>query len=139
MREITMSIQQFNAIQRGEMTYKDLKKSNKLELIAGEILKNDRLKRLTIFTIAGLNVMCKVSADTTNAVTKINSAGNTFLGIFQSIGYWLCLIGAIMEILKCVMNGSSKDVGKIILKYVLVFASIYLIPFAFDLIKEIFG
>lgn len=135
-KEIIMTIPQFNAIQRGEMTYKDI---NKMESIATQVLKNERIRKITVLTIASLNLMVKVSADATDSINKINQAGYMFLGIFQSIGYWLCLIGAIMEILKSIMNGSSKDVGRVMLKYILIFASIFLIPFAFDLIKEIFA
>lgn len=139
MKEITMSIPQFLAYERGEKTLKDVKLENGLEPIAQRIINNDRLRRMTVFVIAGLNYANTVLANTTDAVGRIDSAGNMFLGIVQSIGYWLCLIGCIMEILKSVMNGSSKDVGKIMMKYLLIFAALYLMPFAFNLIKDIFS
>lgn len=138
-KEITMTIPQFLQYKRGEKTIKDIEVENGLESIAKRIMKDDRLRKMTIFVIAGLNYASTVLADTSQAVAKINSAGNTFLSIFQSIGYWLCLIGCIMEILKSVMNGSSKDVGKTMLKYILIFTALYLMPFAFNLIREIFA
>lgn len=138
-KEITMSIKQFMEVQRGEKTYKDIETENGLESLAGRILNDDRLRKLTVFTIAALNYSSKAFADTSEAVVKINSGGFMILGIIQTLGYWLCIISCIMEILKCVMNGSSKDVGKIILKYLLIFGSLYLMPWLFDLIKEIFG
>lgn len=138
-KNITMSINQFLEVQRGEKTYKDIEIENGLESLATKIINDDRLRRITVFTIAGLNYMSVAAADASQAVAKIDNAGTMFLGIVQSIGRWLCLIGCVMEILKCVMNGTSKDVGRIMLKYLLIFASIYLMPFAFDLIKEIFG
>lgn len=138
-KEITMSINQFMEVQRGEKSFKDIEIENGLESIASKILNDDRLRRMTVFTIAGLNYASEVLADTSQAVAKINVAGYTFLNIVQTLGYWLCLIGCIMEILKSLMNGSSKDVGKLMLKYLLIFAALYLMPFAFDLIREIFG
>lgn len=138
-KEITMTIPQFLQYQRGEKTIKDIEVENGLENIVTKIMKDDRLKKITVFTIASLNCMSTVYADTAQAVSKINNAGNAFLTIFQSIGYWLCLIGCIMEILKSVMNGSSKDVGRIMLKYILIFAALYVMPFAFKLISEIFA
>lgn len=138
-KEITMSIPQFLAYKRGDKSLKDIKLENGLESMAAKIIKDDRLRKMTVFTLASLNYISVVSADTSDAVAKINNAGNTFLSIFQTIGYWLCLIGCIMEVLKSVMNGSSKDVGKIMLKYLLIFASIYLMPWAFNLIKDIFS
>lgn len=138
-KEITMSIPQFLAYERGEKSIKDIEIENGLESIATKIMNNNRIRKMVVFTIASLNYMNTVLADTSEAVARINSAGNTFLTIFQSIGYWLCLIGCIMEILKSVMNGSSKDVGKVMMKYILIFAALYLMPFAFNLIREIFA
>lgn len=138
-KEITMTIPQFLAYERGEKSIKDIEIENGLESIATKIMNNDRLRKMTVFVIAGLNYTSTALADTAEAVGRIDSAGNMFLGIIQSIGYWLCLIGCIMEILKSVMNGSSKDVGKVMLKYLLIFAALYLMPFAFNLVKEIFA
>lgn len=138
-KEITMSIKQFMEVQAGEKTYKDIEIENGLESLATKIINDDRLRRMTVFVIAGLNYASEVLADTSQAVAKINTAGNMFLSVFQTLGYWLCLIGCIMEILKGIMNGSSKDIGKVMLKYLLIFAALYLMPFAFDLIREIFG
>lgn len=138
-KEIVMSIPQFLSYERGEKTLKDIEMENGLESLATKIISDDRLRKITVFTIASLNYMSTVQAAATDAIAKIDSAGNTFFGILQSIGYWLCLIGCIMEILKSVMNGSSKDIGKIMLKYILIFAALYLMPFAFNLIKEIFA
>ncbi|WP_370836019.1 hypothetical protein [Clostridium tertium] len=138
-KEITMTIPQFLAYERGEKSIKDIEIENGLESVATKIMNNDRLRKMTVFVIAGLNYTSTALADTAEAVGRIDSAGNMFLGIIQSIGYWLCLIGCIMEILKSVMNGSSKDVGKVMLKYLLIFAALYLMPFAFNLVKEIFA
>lgn len=137
-KEITMSIKQFMEVQRGEKTYKDIETENGLESLAGRILNDNRLRRLTVFTIAALNYSNKVLASTVDAENKINQGGLMLLGLAQTLGYWLCIISCIMEVLKCVMNGSSKDVGKIILKYLLIFGTLYLMPWLFDLIKQIF-
>ena len=137
MKEIKMTIPQFLAYERGEKSLKDIELENGLESIARKIINNDRLRKITVFTLASLNYMSTVYADATEAVAKIDNAGLMFFGIIQSIGYWLCLIGCIMEILKSVMNGSSKEVGKLMMKYILIFAALYLMPFAFNLIREV--
>lgn len=139
MKEITMSIPQFLQYERGEKTLKDIEIENGLESIATKIMKDNRIRKIAVFTIASLNYTNIVLADTTDAIARIDSAGLMFFGIIQSIGYWLCLIGCIMEILKSVMNGSSKEVGKLMMKYILIFAALYLMPFAFNLIREIFA
>ena len=134
-----MTIPQFLAYEREEKSLKDIELENGIESIATRIINNDRLRKITVFTIASLNYMTTVQADATEAIARIDSAGYMFFGIIQSIGYWLCLIGCIMEILKSVMNGSSKEVGKLMMKYILIFAALYLMPFAFNLIREIFA
>lgn len=142
MSNYVMTFKQYREYESGEKTLREIKRErkelNKLEEIATKIVENPRLRRMTVFAIAGLNYMSVAAADAAAATSKIDVAGNMFLGIVQGIGYWLCLIGCIMEILKCVMNGSSKDVGRIMLKYLLIFATLYLMPWAFDLIKGIF-
>lgn len=106
----------------------------------GSIEKKDtKLYKTIVFTIAGLNYASLVLADTSAAVGKINSAGYMILSVAQSIGYWLCLVGCIIEILKSVMNGTSKDAAKIMMKYILYFAALYLMPFAFNMIRDIFA
>ena len=139
MKEITMSITQFLQYQRGEKSIKDIELENGLESIAAKIMKDNRIRKIAIFTIASLNYTSTVLADTTDAIAKINTGGFMILGIVQTIGYWLCIIGCIMEILKSVMNGSSKEVGKLMMKYILIFAALYLMPWLFDLIKEVFA
>lgn len=143
MSNYVMTFSQYRAYERGEKTIREIKRERKelqkMDSIAGKIMENPRLKKLVVFTIAGLNYASTVLADTNAAAEKINTGGFMILGIVQTIGYWLCLIGCIMEILKAIMNGSSKDVGKIMLKYLLVFGSLYLMPFGFNLIREIFA
>lgn len=143
MSNYVMTFSQYRAYERGEKTIREIKRERKelqkMDSIATKIMGNPRLKKLVVFTIAGLNYASTVLADTTDAIGKINTGGFMILGIVQTIGYWLCLIGCIMEILKAIMNGSSKDVGKIMLKYLLVFGSLYLMPFGFNLIREIFA
>ncbi len=116
------------------------KERQSLDSWIGNLEKKDlKLYKVLVFTVAGLNYASAVLADTTAAVGKIDSAGSMILGVSQSIGYWLCLVGCIVEILKSVMNGTSKDAAKIMIKYILYFAALYLMPFAFDMIRDIFA
>lgn len=133
-KEIIMTIPQFNAIQRGEMTYKDLE----LETLATKILKDGRLIKVFVMGIALINMSNKVYADTTQVTGKIDEAGTMFLDVVQTIARWTCLVMCLVEITKSIMNGSTKDIGKIMFKYLLAFATTFLMPFAFDMIESIF-
>lgn len=70
----------------------------------------------------------------------IDVLGNTFLGIIRRVGYWIALISALTEIIKTSMRGGNNtaEIGKIIMKYLLIYASLYLMPYLFDLVKGAF-
>lgn len=71
--------------------------------------------------------------------SKLDIAGTKILGICQQFGYWGCLIMASVEIVKALMRGESKDITKIIAKYLIGFGALYVLPFLFNLIKDIFS
>lgn len=136
-KTIIMTIPQFNAIQRGDLTYKDLE----IETMASKILKNARLTKCFVLSLAFINMANKVYADsgTLGDITgKINITGNMFLDVVQTVARWTCLVMALVEITKNIMNGNTKDIAKIMFKYLIAFASTFLMPFAFDLVEQIF-
>ena len=115
----TMTIPEFFKYERNKSNYK-------------------RLEKLTVLTVAMIGLARDNVYAATDAMGKVDVAGNTFLGVLRTLGYWLCLIFCILEILKSLMNSQSKDIGKIIIKYLLVFSTLYVLPWAFALIKAIF-
>ena len=127
MREITMTIPQFLAVQRNELTYKDLENQFKY---------NYKFKKALVLAIACNNILIKnVYADS----NKIDIAGQTLLSTAQTIGYWACLIMCIVEIILALISHRSDDLKKICIKYVAAFSSLYFMPWVFDFIKELFG
>ncbi|MBN1050302.1 hypothetical protein [Clostridium botulinum] len=70
----------------------------------------------------------------------VDNLGNTFLSIIQRVGYWIALLSALAEIVKTAMRGGNNtaEVGKIIMKYLLIYASLYLMPWLFGLVREAF-
>jgi len=71
---------------------------------------------------------------------SIDALGNTFLNIIRKVGYWIALISALTDIIKTGMRGGNNtaEIGKIIMKYLLIYASLYLMPYLFDLVKGAF-
>lgn len=142
MKNYTMTFEQYRQYKNGEKTLRQIKRERKelsaIENITTKIVENPRIRRMAVFTIASINYTSGVLADTTDAFGKINKGGFMILGVIQTVGYWLCVLSCIMEILKTVMNGSTKDVGKVMVKYLLIFGSLYLMPWLFDLIKAVF-
>jgi hypothetical protein len=115
------------------------------EYIAGKILSNPRAKRLFGFVAGSLLFMrdsiVKAAADpnSAQALAKINKAGLTILSVLRTIGYWILLIMCVIEVLKCVASGDTKEIGKIIMKYLLAFTVLFLMPWLFDLIVGVFS
>lgn len=133
-KDIIMTIPQFLAVQRGEMTYKDLE----TETFAAKIMKNPRLIKCFTVSIALMNTLNVAYANSGDISTKINVTGNMILTLMQSIARWVCIIMCLVEITKALGNGTTKDIGKILLKYTLAYATTFLLPFLFDSIEQIF-
>lgn len=108
-------------------------------------LNNKKFKSVVIVGVAiGL---CLINTKVTGAATNtalntdsIDKLGNTFLSLVRKSGYWICLVMGIVNCVKVGLQGGDKagDIAKVIFKYVLVFASLYLLPFLFDLVEASF-
>ena len=131
----TMSLNEFLEMSRAN--------SNIKEYIANKINNNSRLKKMFTF-VAGSLLYCKSIAvnaapKATDAISKIDTAGVTMLSLVRTIGYWICIIMCVVEILRALMQGDTKSIGKIIIKYILAFAAFYFLPWLFDIIKGVFS
>lgn len=117
------------------------KEKRDLNHFAGEVLKDKRLTRCAVFLIAGLNITKEVLADTSDAFAKLDKAGWIFLGIVQKLGFWVCLIGCLLEILFAVFKeGKGKSaLLPITLKWIGIFLAFYLLPEIFILIRDLFS
>lgn len=123
-----------------DFSRKDKQEIKSLNEWIGNVKRKDtRLYKVLVFTVAGLSYSFKAYADVTGALTGIDKVGFTFLSILQKVGYWGCLLGCFVEILKSLMNSGSKDIWKIFMKYIAIFTILYLLPWGFNLIAEIFA
>lgn len=113
----------FNAIQNIEV-----------ETFARKIMKNDRMKKFTI-TLLGIALYFK---DVFAATKGIDSLGWILLGLIRHWAYWVLLIWCIVEVIKSGLSGDSKKTLPIIMKFIIIFASMYLLPLLFDAIKGAF-
>ena len=131
MKNLTMTIPEFLAVQRNELSYKEIRQAQK------EINKSYRLKRCLVVSLA-CNFMLEkyvYAADT----SRIDIAGSTILSTAQEIGYWACLIMCLIEVIMALISRRTDDVKKICTKYILGFASLYFMPWIFDFIRDFFG
>ncbi|KZL88738.1 hypothetical protein [Clostridium magnum] len=124
-------------------TMADFKKRQKdkfnenIELVAKHINSNTELKKKVAFVGGSLLYMNDI-VNAADPMGKIDAAGNTILGIVRNIGYWCCIIGCIIDIIKALMQGDTKNIAKVMMKYALAFGALYIFPWILDLIKSIF-
>lgn len=113
------------------------KHNENLEIAAKCINADTELKKKAIFVLGSLLYVNEV-VNAADPMGKIDVAGNTILGIVRRIGYWCCILGCIMDIVKALMQGDTRSIGKIMMKYALAFGALYIFPWILDLIKSIF-
>ena len=133
--EVVMNHTQFLEWKYGDKTTIDIKLEN-----LGIIDSRKFQKQL----IVGLGVSLFLLNNPTHVFAvdlgAIDTLGNTFLNIIRRVGYWIALTSALTEIIKTSMHGGNNtaEIGKIIMKYLLIYASLYLMPYLFDLVKGAF-
>lgn len=139
-KEITMTINQFMEIQRGNMSLENLLNNNNLEELAGEILKNKRLTKFVVITTALINMSINVYAndETAKAVAQIQSAENQIVPVILAVIGAICTIACIAEIGKSLISKKGNDIGQIIMKYILAFAGSCAVPWIFRIIRGMF-
>ncbi|WP_066892896.1 hypothetical protein [Clostridium nigeriense] len=142
-KEITFNKEQWKAYKKGILTLEDVYKINRVDKEIGKL--NKTAYNLLAFMVAGVVGGIEVYKNTltvqvSNPVGAIDTLGNTFLGIFQGLGRWVALIMAFIEIVKSIMKGSTNtsEIFGIIFKYVIVFATMYLLPYFFDVVASAF-
>lgn len=115
-------------------------KNNKIEYgeeFAKLVLKDKNLTRKTVFVMANLLSINKVVL-ASNGIGAIDKAGSMLLSICKRFGYWIALIMCVVEIIKSLMQNDTKSISKIVVKYVIAYASFYFLPWIFTLIEECF-
>lgn len=127
-KEITMTIAEF-------MDYTEKSKFERF-------FKSKEFKGLVTISLAiGLTLLNSTIAFAGQPnLSGIDRMGSIFLHIIQTAGYWICLVMGIVSVLKEITKGGDNfgNIGKVILKYVISFASLYMLPYFFEIVKECF-
>lgn len=104
------------------------------ETLIIKIIKNDRFEKFTV-TLLGCGLYFqKVLA----AGKGIDPLGNTLITLIRHWAYYILIIMCIVEIIRAGISGDSKKILSIIMKYLLIFAAMYLVPTLFDAIRDSF-
>ena len=122
------------------LQYKYNKKSI-LSIKANKLLKNKLFKKsvLLIGSTTAILILktndCYAMAD----ISKIDVAGNMFLEIIKHAGYWIILLVGICNVIKtATATNNNSDIFKVIAKYILIYATLFILPWTFDLVEGVF-
>lgn len=135
MKEITMSIHDFMEIQRGNLTLEELDLDT-LDKIAGEILKNPKLKTAVITSIAYMNMNMRVYAD---EMGELRNAKAEVVMVLQICIVIICIVMCLLNIAKSLIGGRSTDIGEIVMKYLAATVGTCLVPKVFTWIAHLCG
>ena len=73
------------------------------------------------------------------ATERMDSVGNQILTLLQVVAYWYIGLKCIAEVIKLAGSGDRKSVVNVILTYIMLFATCYMVPWIFDTIKTVFA
>ena len=112
-----------------------------LSLKLKRLFENELLKK-SLISIGESSIMIILNANDCYAMadmSKIDVAGNMFLEIVKHAGYWIILIVAICNVIKtATTTNNNSDIFKVIAKYILIYATLFILPWAFDLVEGVF-
>ena len=112
-----------------------------LSLKFKRLFENELLKK-SLISIGESSIMIILNANNCYAIadmSKIDVAGNMFLEIVKHAGYWIILIVAICNVIKtATTTNNNSDIFKVIAKYILIYATLFILPWAFDLVEGVF-
>jgi hypothetical protein len=136
-----MTIPQFLKLQNGEISELDIRRINATKELDKELgyIGIDsktffKAMSLALAVILGnsINVLAAPKLD------KVDTLGFTILQVIRKVGYWVVIIMASTEVIKSATVKDYKAIVSIIAKYATVYATLYMLPWLFDLIKETF-
>lgn len=146
-KNYSLSFSEFLKMKNGEITLNEIKKNHNndynIENFASKVLKNNRLTKIVVFTLATANIILtrisnNISVETVSNGKGIDVLGNKLLHLFQYYGHWILLIMCVLECIKSGINGDSKKILSIVVKFLLIYASLFLVPELFDIITTSF-
>ena len=78
------------------------------------------------------------AASNIKGIEKLDVFGNTLLVLCQRIGFWIVVVKCIYDIIQCAIKGDRRALGTCILTYILIYASMFFVPWALRLVEGIF-
>jgi len=114
--------------------YQDCMSDAKVELLASKLSRKATQKRFLI-TLMGLSLYCAKVFAATSAIDKL---GWSLLNLVRQWAKPILVVWCLIDVIKSGLSGDAKKTLPILMKYVIIFASMYLIPEIFDAVEQAF-
>lgn len=118
------------------LIYLERKELHELEEKARIINRNVAIKKTVIFTIATLMNLSTYAIASNDPFYNI---GSKFWFYIKSFGRWACLIMCALEVIRALNNGETRNIAKVLFKYLIAYATFSVLPWFYDEIDSAFS
>lgn len=142
--DVSMTYKQYKAYSKGEVSLADIKFINSFDKAIPKLLNDPIMERCIVISVAYsmYYITSPIKVAAAEGLEAVDSVGFKILSIAQKVCYWVCLTMGIKDIIQELMKNdilhNPGDIVRVIIKYSLAFASVYVMPELFDLIKASF-
>ena len=142
---MVMSIPQYNAYMRGELTLQEIREQNRAASIFNRLLNNPlvfKTSALILALLLNIDKKCYALTNGTGIYPRLEALVEKTMEIVyivQTVGFVICLIMGLIDIIKAMINKNTDEIISIAIKYLLGFVSLFAFPFFLKLILDTLG
>ena len=120
----------------------DISISRKFSILDKAIEHLKRNKKMYFRLVVSIALMIHCGAIDASALTPnltdIDKVGEQLLALMRKIGYWIFMILCGKDVIAKCMQGRRQEIGSVVALYLISFGTLYFLPWAFDLIQQLF-
>lgn len=89
--------------------------------------------------MTNINLCMASSVDKVDPLERMDTGGEKLLEVGQRIGYWVCILMCVFEIIKKVKDGDTNAIWGILMKYGIAYGSLFGVKWVLDMIGGFFS
>jgi len=106
--------------------------SNKMVVLENTVKHSRKFEKVLIITMA---IVMNISVCAAKA-GGIDGLGYMIIDLIRHWAYFILIIMCIVEVIRAGIGGDSNKILSIVMRYLLIFMSMYLVPDLFDAIRD---
>lgn len=112
----------------------------KIYYIAPVHHRKTRIKRELEILLASSFINLQIQAKSLSDIEDgVNSAGEKVFSVLQTVGFWVCAIACVYEILMKIKDGDQKSVYSVLTKYAMIYLPVFLVKLILTWIGGVFA